>query len=101
MLYSFILLEKPGAPDLRLQMRLLHNAYLARVEKQIAFAGPLTNDHGLAVVGTLLVMNFNSLQEAQAWLNAEPLNGAGLYDSTSVHAFVNLWPQKALFPTNT
>ena len=98
MLYSFILSDKPGASDLRLQMRPQHKAYLAKVEGQIAFAGPLTSDDGLAMVGSLLVIDFHSRQDAQAWLNSEPFNCSGLYASTSVYAFVNLWPQKAGFP---
>jgi len=52
------------------------------------------------MVGSLLVIDFDSRKDAQAWLNAEPFNCAGLYASTSVHAFVNLWQQKAGFPAN-
>lgn len=100
MLYSFLLLDKPAASDLRLQMRPQHKAYLALMESRIAFAGPLTSDDGLAMVGSLLVIDFDSRKDAQAWLNAEPFNCAGLYASTSVHAFVNLWQQKAGFPAN-
>lgn len=92
-----MLFDMPGASDLRLQMRPQHKAYL-QVESRIAFAGPLTSDDGLAVVGSPLVIDFDSRKDAQAWLNAEPFNRSGLYAGTSVHAFVNLWPQKAGFP---
>ncbi len=100
MLYSFMLLDRPGASNLRLQMRPEHKAYLAEVESRIAFAGPLTSDDGVAMVGSLLVIDFDSRQDAQAWLVAEPFNGSGLYASTSVHAFTNLWTQKVGFPAN-
>lgn len=63
MIYTFILLDKPGAAELRQRVRPEHKAYLA----------------------------------AQAWLAGEPFTRAGLYASTSIHAFVNLWPQKAGF----
>lgn len=98
MLYSFMLLDKPSASDLRLQMRPQHKAYLAQVENHIAFAGPLTSDDGLAMVGSLLVIDFDSRKDAQDWLNAEPFNCSGLYASTSVHAFINLWSQKVGYP---
>lgn len=98
MLYSFMLLDKPGSSDQRLQMRPQHKAYLAQIERHIAFAGPLTSDDGLTIVGSLLVIDFDSRSEAQAWFHAEPFNDSGLYASTAVHAFVNLWPQKAGFP---
>ena len=36
--------------------------------------------------------------QPHAWLAEEPFTRAGLYASTSVHAFQNLWPQKAGYP---
>lgn len=98
MLFSIMLLDKPGASSLRTQMRPEHKAYLAKVEDRIAFAGPLTSDDGVNMVGSLLVIDFQSRKEVLAWMATEPFNGAGLYATTSVHAFTNLWPQKAGFP---
>ena len=100
MLYSFMLLDIPGGSELRLKMRPEHKAYLAHVENKIAFAGPLTSDDGRDMVGSLLVIDFDSRKEAQAWLAAEPFNCSGLYANTSVHAFTNLWAQKMGFPAN-
>jgi uncharacterized protein len=98
MLYTFVLLDRPGAADLRQRVRPEHKAYLAAVGDRIAFAGPLTADDGQAMIGSLLVIDFASREAAQAWLANEPFTRAGLYASASVHAFVNLWPQKAGFP---
>lgn len=97
MIYTFILLDKPGASELRQRMRPEHKAYLAAVADRIAFAGPFTTDDGQQMLGSLLAIDFESREAAQAWLTAEPFTRAGLYASTSVHAFVNLWPQKAGF----
>lgn len=97
MLYALILLDKPGACALRDQVRPDHKAYLGNVADRIAFAGPLLADDGRAMVGSLLVIDFASREAAQAWLAAEPFTRAGLYASTSVYAFANLWPQKAGF----
>ncbi len=97
MIYTFILLDKPGAADLRQRVRPEHKAYLAVVADRIAFAGPLTTDDGQQMLGSLLAIDFESREAAQAWLAAEPFTRAGLYASTSAHAFVNLWPQKAGF----
>ena len=41
--------------------------------------------------------DFESREAANVWLTAEPFTRAGLYASTSVQAFVNLWPQQAGF----
>lgn len=98
MLYAFVLLDKPDGAPLRQRVRPEHKAYLAAVGDRIAFAGPLTADDGQAMIGSLLVIDFASREAAQAWIADEPFTRAGLYASTSVHAFANLWPQKAGFP---
>jgi uncharacterized protein YciI len=96
-IYVFRLLDKPGASALRDAVRPAHKAYLAQVAGRIAFAGPLVADDGVAMVGSLLAIDFDSREAAMAWLADEPFTRAGLYAGTEVHAFVNLWPQRAGF----
>ena len=98
MIYVFHLLDKPGAAALRRQWRPAHKAYLERVAGRIAFAGPLTQDDGVTMLGSLLAIDFDSRAAAQAWLADEPFTRAGLYAGVEIHAFVNLWPQRAGFP---
>lgn len=98
MLYSFVLIDKPGALDQRNRIRTEHKAYLAEVADRIAFAGPLLDEGGATMVGSLLAIDFASRDDAHAWLADEPFTRAGVYASSSVHAFQNLWPQKAGFP---
>lgn len=99
MLFAFWLTDRPGAGDLRQRVRPQHKEYLARVQERIAFAGPLVQDgNGSTMVGSLLVIDFDSREAAVAWLANEPFTQAGLYASSTVHAFINLWPQKAGFP---
>lgn len=97
MIYTFILMDRPGAAELRQRVRPEHKAYLAAVADRIAFAGPFTTDDGQQMLGSLLAIDFPSREAAQAWLAAEPFTRGGLYASTAVHAFTNLWPQKAGF----
>ena len=98
MLYTFFLLDKPGALATRNEIRPQHKAYLATKDAQMAFAGPLLSDDGKTMVGSLLVIDFPSREEAQRWLADEPFTRAGVYASTTIYAFQNLWPQKAGFP---
>jgi uncharacterized protein len=98
MLYTFFLIDKPGVQELRLQLRPAHKAYLAKVADRIAFAGPLLADDGTSMIGSLLSIDFSSRDDAHAWLTDEPFTRAGVYASSSVHAFENLWHQKAGFP---
>ena|SRR5271166_1655242 len=98
MIYVFHLLDREGMRELRHQVRPAHRQYLAMVADRIAFAGPLLEEDGVTMCGSLLAIDFPSLADAQAWLKAEPFTNAGIYGTTSVHAFSNLWPQKAGFP---
>jgi len=98
MLFVLHLLDKPASADLRQRMRPEHKAYLAQVAGRIAFAGPLLADDGHTMVGSLLVIDFDSREALQAWLDDEPFTRAGLYAELRIHAFANLWPQRAGFP---
>ncbi|HCY16797.1 MAG: hypothetical protein A2Z93_10185 [Curvibacter sp. GWA2_64_110] len=98
MIFTFILIDKPDSSELRQRVRPEHKAYLAQVADRMAFAGPLTHDDGTTMLGSLLAIDFPSRDAAHAWLANEPFTQAGLYASITVHAFVNLWPQKAGFP---
>ena len=98
MLFAFILIDKPDALDLRMSVRPAHKAYLTDVADKMAFAGPLTKDDGESMLGSLLVIDFKDRDEAHRWLQNEPFTKAGLYASSAIHAFRNLWPQKTGFP---
>lgn len=97
MIYVFRLLDKPDGTALRERVRPQHKAYLAAVAGRIAFAGPLTHDDGVAMIGSLLAIDFDSREAAAAWLADEPFTRAGLYAGIEIHAFVNLWPQRTGF----
>ena len=98
MIFTFILMDKPDSAELRQSMRPQHKAYLAAAADRIAFAGPFTSDDGQTMIGSLLAIDFASREAAMEWLKAEPFTQAGLYASTSVQPFLNLWPQKTGFP---
>ena len=94
MLYAFHLVDRAGAAALRAQVRPEHKAYLAQVAERIAFAGPLLDDDGETMIGSLLVIDFADRVAAEAWLRDEPFTRAGVYATSTVHAFSNLWPQR-------
>jgi hypothetical protein len=98
MIFVFHLLDQPNTAALRQRVRPEHKAYLAQVAERIAFAGPLVADDGQTMIGSLLAIDFASRAAAQAWLADEPFTRAGLYATSEVRAFINLWPQRAGFP---
>lgn len=64
MIYTFTLIDKPAASELRQSVRPAHKAYLSAVADSIAFAGPLVHDDGVTMLGSLLAIDFPSRQAA-------------------------------------
>ena len=95
MLYAFLLIDRPGAAELRAQHRPAHKAYLAEMADRICVAGPLLADDGQTMTGSLFVIDFESREAANAWLRDEPFTRAGVYARQDVHAMLGLWPQRA------
>jgi uncharacterized protein YciI len=95
MLFAFLLVDRAGAAELRLQHRPAHRAYLAEVADRICVAGPQLADDGEAMTGSLLVIDFESRDAAMAWLRDEPFTRAGVYARQELHPFRSLWPQRA------
>ena len=98
MIYTFILLDKADAFELRQRLRAEHRTYVGEVADRIAFAGALVGDNGETRVGSLLAIDFPDRQAADEWIRDEPFTRGGLYSSIQVLAFLNFWPQKAGFP---
>lgn len=98
MIYTFVLLDKANAAELRQQIRPEHRAYMAEIADRIAFAGGLKADDGDTSIGSLLAIDFESREAATDWLSNEPFTRNGLYASIQVFGFLNHWPQRTGFP---
>jgi uncharacterized protein YciI len=101
MIFAILLLDRPGVAELRTKVRPEHRDYLAKLADKMAFSGPLTSEDGKTAIGSLLVMDFPSKADAQAWLSEEPFTKAGVYEKPIIHAFTNMWQQKVGFPAST
>ncbi|WP_126444786.1 YciI family protein [Sulfuricystis multivorans] len=99
MLYMILGSDAPGSLDKRLIAR---PAHLERLQVLLAagrliLAGPCpaidSPDPGPAgFSGSLIVAEFSSLEEAQAWAQADPYNAAGVYASVTVKPFKKVLP---------
>jgi uncharacterized protein YciI len=99
MLYMIHGLDIPGTLDKRLAAR---PAHLERLQDLLAsgrliLAGPCpaidSPDPGPAgFSGSLIVAEFPSLADAQAWADADPYITAGVYASVSVRPFKKALP---------
>jgi hypothetical protein len=99
MLYAIIATDIENSLEKRLAARPAHlerlNALLD--EGRLILAGPHpaidTEDPGEAgFSGSLIVAEFNSVEDAQAWAADDPYQQAGVYASVTVKPFKKVFP---------
>ncbi|MBC7142335.1 MAG: YciI family protein [Rhodobacteraceae bacterium] len=81
MLFAVICRDRPGHLQTRLDTRAAHLAYIEETGI-VKMAGPLIE--GGAMCGSLIVLEAESLEAAEAWAAGDPYKAAGLFDSVSV-----------------
>lgn len=99
MLYAIIATDIEGTLSRRLQARPDHLARLELLknEGRLIIAGPHpaidSNDPGdEGFTGSLVIAEFNTLQDAQNWADADPYIKAGVYDNVIVKPFKKVLP---------
>jgi uncharacterized protein YciI len=99
MLYMIVGNDRPNSQEARLNARPAHlerlQALLADGRLILAGPNPALNseDPGAAgFTGSLIVAEFASLKEAQAWADADPYVAAEVYQSVSVKPFKKVLP---------
>jgi len=86
-------IDKPGQPELRQVNRPDHLDYLNGHAGRIVAAGPTLGDDG-APNGSVLVMEFDDLAEAEAFAAGDPYAKAGVFDSVSVKPWKKVYPKE-------
>lgn len=99
MLYAIIATDVAGSLAARQAARPAHLARLERLrdEARLVLAGPHpavdSNDPGDAgFSGSLIVAEFESLEFAQQWADADPYRAAGVYATVLVKPFKKVLP---------
>ncbi len=99
MYYAIISEDVPNSLPLRQQARPAHLARLEALKHQgrLFVAGPLpaidTEDPGEAgFTGSLVIAEFDSLDDAQAWADADPYIEAGVYQQVMVKPYKIVLP---------
>ena len=87
MLFAIHALDTPVSLDKRMALRPEHREYLGAIRERTAFSGPLMDDDGKTMVGSLMVMDFPDRRAVEAWLASEPFNKGGLFASVAVYAY--------------
>lgn len=91
--------DKPGSLDARLVARPAHLERLTTLQNQgrLLLAGPFPaidneNPGPAGFTGSLIVAEFDSLESAQAWADADPYVAAGVYASVTIKPFKKVLP---------
>lgn len=99
MLYAFIAEDLPGTLDRRLAARPAHleRLHALQADGRLVIAGPCpaidSPDPGPAgFSGSLIIAEFPSLAEAQAWADVDPYVAAGVYGKVTVKPFKKALP---------
>ncbi len=100
MLYAILSEDVPDSTPLRANARAAHLARLEQLqdEGRLILAGPHPaidaadpGDAGFS--GSLVVAEFDSLESAQAWADADPYVEAGVYRRVEVKPFKRVMPR--------
>ena len=99
MLYAIIAEDVPGSLDKRLAARPAHLERLKALQDagRMILAGPCpaidSPDPGPAgFTGSLIVAEFDSLEDAKTWADADPFVAAGVYAGVTVKPFRKTLP---------
>jgi uncharacterized protein len=74
--------DKPGSLQVRLDTRAAHLAYIAATGL-VDLAGPFLNTAG-EMTGSMIVLNVDTMQQAQDWAENDPYAKAGLFASVTL-----------------
>jgi uncharacterized protein YciI len=84
MLFAAICTDKPGSVQLRLDNRPAHVDYLNSLGAKLRAAGALLSPVDQNPVGSLLIYEAESVDEAQALVDGDPFAKLGLFATTDV-----------------
>jgi uncharacterized protein len=82
MRFALMCTDKAGALQTRLDNRAAHLAYIESTGV-VEQAGPFLSPTG-DMVGSLVIVDVNTLEDAQAWAANDPYAKAGLFSDVSV-----------------
>ena len=90
MLFVILGRDGPRGRELRPQLRPAHLEHVRRRGgDRVRLAGPLTDG-----AGSLIVVDFDTIEDARAMADADPYRTGGVFESVEVHPFVAVFPER-------
>lgn len=86
MLFALLNTDRPGSLDLRMATRPAHLEYLEAQAGKIVTGGAMLDASGQAC-GSLLIVDVEDRAAAEAFAAADPYSKAGLFESSVVRPF--------------
>jgi hypothetical protein len=84
MLYVIMGLDKPGRGKIRDDYREDHLEYLNKAGVHVKMAGPLVSDDNASPIGSMIVFEGATLEEAEAFATGDPYRVARLFDTVII-----------------
>ncbi len=97
MLFAIVSTDRPGGLDLRLATRPTHIAYLTMYVDRIIHGGPMLDADGRPC-GSLLIIEAEDRAAAEGFASADPYAKAGLFESTVIRPFREVFRDGAMVP---
>ena len=85
--------DKPDSLELRMSTREVHLDYLRGVGDKLLVAGPILSDDGETPIGSVLIVEAESLDAAKAFAASDPYAEAGLFVSSVVMPWRKVFPE--------
>lgn len=86
-LFVFQGLDKDGGLELRKATRPAHLAWIETLTPRVKVGGPVLSDDGQTPIGSMLVVEAETLDAAKTLFTEDPYATAGLWKSTTVRPF--------------
>ncbi len=85
-IFAIHCVDKPNSLELRLATREAHLAYMGGFREQLRLGGPMLDEAG-DMAGSMILLEMETLAEAQAFAASDPYNQAGLFERVHISAF--------------
>lgn len=82
--YMIQTFDKPDTGELRQQLRPSHLDYLEQNKLLLLACGAKLMDDGVTGIGSLYVVDVETREEAQTFINGDPFTAGGLFDRIEI-----------------
>lgn len=82
--YMIQTFDKPDTGELRQQLRPVHLDYLEQNKKLLLACGAKLADDGVTGIGSLYIVDVETREEAQSFIDGDPFTSGGLFDRIEI-----------------